>query len=325
MSLQASKQFMEQNDHFLVVSHVQPDGDAASSTCAVGLMLTALNKRFVMMNEEKLPTKFNYLAGYEQVKIYNELSPEEQVETKYKYVIAVDCADFSRIGRVSELFAPDVQILNIDHHATNNFYGTVNLIDEQAAATAEVLYNLLLHLNMPLNSQLAHCFYTGLLTDTGGFRYANTTAQVMQIAAHLLQHEVDANDLADRLLEKVTMGHVELLRKALNRLSFAYDNKVCWLSITLEDMELCAATNEDLEGIVNYPRNIMGVEVGIFFRELANNKVKASFRSLGAVDVAAFAATYGGGGHKLAAGATIEGTLPEVIAQVTASLEHILP
>lgn len=313
----ASKQFLEQHDHFLVVSHVMPDGDAASSTCAVGLILKALNKTYTMMNEHDIPRKLSYLPGYEQINIYS----ERAFPHLFDAVIAVDCADYSRIGNVATLFAPDVKLLNIDHHATNNHYGQLNLINTEAASTTEVLFDLIEYMNMDWTPELAECIYTGLLTDTGGFRYANTTSKVMRIASELLKHGVDAHVLADHLLEKVSMSHVEILGRALQRLSFADRNRLSWLSVSLEDMAAASATNEDLEGIVNYPRNIEGVEVGIFFKELLNNEVKVSLRSTGTIDVASFAQQFGGGGHRLAAGVTISGSLDDVIDRVTDALK----
>lgn len=316
----ASKQFIQQHDHFLVVSHVNPDGDAASSTCAVGLLLQALHKNYTMVNEHVLPRKLSYLPGYEQIKVFSEASFPHVFDA----VIAVDCADYSRIGKVESLFAPDVKLLNIDHHATNNSYGQVNLINTDAASTTEVLFDLINYMELDWTQQLAECIYTGLLTDTGGFRYANTSARVMGLASELIKHGVDAHVLADHLLEKVSMSHVQILGKALNRLSFSDSKQLSWLSVTLEDMETTSATNEDLEGLVNYPRNIEGVEVGMFFKELVHDEVKVSFRSTGKVDVASFAQQFGGGGHRLAAGVTIQGALDDVIARVTHALKEQL-
>lgn len=312
------EQFMTEHDHFLVVSHVQPDGDAVGSTCAVGLILEHLGKQYVMMNEEGVPSKFQLLQGASSIQSL----PSDGDKAKFKHVIAVDCADHTRIGRVSQCFAPDVHMVNIDHHATNNLYGNINIVDPTAASTTEVLFDLIQHMKIPLTLELATCIYTGLLTDTGGFRYANTSEKVMQIAAELIKQGVNANRLADLLLETLTIPHINLLKRALNRLEFAHQQQISWLSVTAEDIAACGASNADFEGIVNYPRNIEGVEVGLFFRQQTNEQVKVSFRSQGQVDVAQFAQTFGGGGHSLASGATIEGSLDEVIKRVISALEQ---
>lgn len=317
----AAQQFIETHDQFLVVSHVQPDGDAASSTCAIGWILRQYNKQFIMINEDPIPEKFKFLWGYDQVHQY---SKDDKEVTKYKYVIAIDCADYSRIGKVSEKFDDDVQILNIDHHPTNDGYGTINLVKEDSAATAEILYDLIEQMKLPWNVDIAKCIYTGLVTDTGGFRYANTTPKVLEIAAALLHIGVNANEMAEVLLEKMKPKQISLLKIALNSLSFSHNKQISWVSITKQDLENIQASGEDMEGIVNYPRNIEGVEVGMFFKEMEENIVKVSFRSLGKVNVAALSQVFGGGGHVLASGATIEGSLKDVIQRVVSKVEEAL-
>jgi phosphoesterase RecJ-like protein len=311
--LAAAKQFIMSNDDFLVVSHIDPDGDAASSTLAISWMLKQLNKKFTMINEGNTPGKFDFLWGFEGIIDYSKAAPSRVFE----HVISVDCADFSRIGKVKALFSASTEILNIDHHRTNDYYGAFQLIKEDAAATAEVLYDLANELQMGWSTELGNSIYTGLLTDTGGFRYANTTPKVMRIAAEMLQLGVDGNDLADRLLEKLTLSHIILLQRTLSTLAFTDDKKISWVSVTLQDINEAKASNEDLEGLVNYPRNIESVEVGILFKEVEVNKYKVSMRSAGIADVALIAKSFGGGGHYRAAGCTIQGNLQEIIAMVT--------
>jgi phosphoesterase RecJ-like protein len=310
--LAAAKQFILSNDDFLVVSHIDPDGDAASSTLAISWMLKQLNKKFTMINEGNTPGKFNFLWGFDGIIDYSKAAPLRIFE----HVISVDCADFSRMGKVKSLFSPTTQILNIDHHRTNDYYGAYQLIKEAAAATAEVLYDLAMELNINWSTELGNSIYTGLLTDTGGFRYSNTTPKVMRIAAEMLQLGVDGNDLADRLLEKLTYSHIILLQKALATLAFSRDKRISWVSVTLQDIAEAGASNEDLEGLVNYPRNIEGVEVGILFKEVEADKYKVSMRSAGIADVALIAKSFGGGGHFRAAGCTILGELHDIITKV---------
>lgn len=315
-----AQQFIEQHDNFLVVSHVSPDGDAASSTSAMGWMLKQLNKSFTMINEGKMPDKFRYLWRNDQVIDYS----SSTLNASYKHVITVDCADYERIGKVQELFSNDVVLLNIDHHPTNDYFGAVNLIKDDAAATAELLYDLCEKLQIPWHEDLAICIYTGLMTDTGGFRYSNTTPKVMQIAAKLLQHGVNGHQLAEDLLEKLTMSHILLLKIALSSLTFSLNHKVGWICVTNEDIEKTQASHEDLEGLVNYPRNIEGVEVGLLFKEVDKITIKVSFRSAGRVDVSLIAKELGGGGHMRASGCTVVGPMDQVILQVLALIERVL-
>lgn len=319
-SLKDAQAFIEAHDDFLVVSHVQPDGDAASSTCAVGYLLHQLNKTYTLANEGKLPAKFSYLWGFPMVQQLDQLPADK----KFKHVIAVDCADFTRIGQIKNHFAPDYELLNIDHHPTNDKYGRCNLIDEQAAATAEVLYDLIENGPYTWDRHLAACIYTGLLTDTGGFRYANTSPKVMEIASHLLSYGIDANQMAEDLLEKLTMPHIYLLKAALNSLQFSVDQRISWITISERDMVAAQAANEDLEGLVNYPRNIEGVQVGILFKQVNEQTIKVSFRSDGQVNVAEVAQHFQGGGHHRAAGATLHVSLNEAVSAVLAQLQKVM-
>ncbi|MFE5319555.1 bifunctional oligoribonuclease/PAP phosphatase NrnA [Paenibacillus sp. NPDC056579] len=313
--LEQAAQFIRSNDHFLVVSHVQPDGDAAGSTYAVAWMLQSLGKTFTLINEGPIPDKFIYMAADRHSVVHYEADPGS-VTQRYTRVISVDCADYSRIGSVHKLFAEDVQLLNIDHHATNDRFGSSNLVLEQAAATVEVLYDLCVHMEIPFTHELNVCIYSGLLTDTGGFRYANTTPKVMQIAADMLNRGVKGHELAERLLEKLSYPQISLIKTSLSTLSFAHSNRVAWLSVTLNDVKASGASNEDLDGLVNYPRNIEGVEVGVLFKERGEGIVKVSLRSNGRADVAKVAKSFGGGGHVRAAGCAVQGTPEEAIERV---------
>lgn len=310
--LKAAHDFILQHDDFLVVSHVQPDGDAASSTVAVGWLLTRLNKTYSMINEGAIPKKLNSLWSIDQVINYSVSAPDRT----YSAIICVDCADYARTGKVKALFAEDALMLNIDHHPTNDAFGTVNLIKTDAAATAEILFDLLHTFDLKWDVDVATAVYTGILTDTGGFRYSNTTPKVMSIASELLAHGVKGNELAEYLLEHMTMPHVLLLKKALSRLSFAEQSQIAWVYVTPEDMAETGAASDDLEGLVNVPRNIEGVEVGILFKQVDETAVKVSLRSGSKVNVAEVAQSFGGGGHVRAAGCKVAGPLEDVINHV---------
>lgn len=311
-SLQQTRKFLLEHDDYLVVSHVQPDGDAVSSTLAVGWLLSCLGKKYTMLNEGPIPQRMKYLwhAG----EIVN--LAEGELPRQYSNVICVDCADFQRVGLTQRYFANDALIVNIDHHPTNNGYGFVTLIKPDAAATAEILFDLLKTFQVEWNLDIATAIYTGLLTDTGGFRYTNTSPKVMAAVSELLAMGVNGPELAENLLEEMTLAQVKVLNRALSTLQLSPEGDIAWVYVTQQDMLDCGAANEDLEGIVNYPRNIRGVEVGILFKVINEKAVKASLRSAGKVDVAALAQGFGGGGHTRAAGARIDGTLDEAISRV---------
>ncbi|OYD09484.1 DHH family phosphoesterase [Paludifilum halophilum] len=314
--------FVLDNDEFLVVSHLHPDGDAIGSTLAVGFILKALGKRYVMVNESPVPQKFRFLPGVEDI-----LSPEEVQarEKPFRRAIAVDAADADRMGITWNLLGSDADILNIDHHPTNDRFGTVNVIDSDAAATAEILCLWADRLQVTWDRDLASCLYTGLLTDTGGFRYSNTTPKVMALASRLLRCGVDASGIADRALETMTREQIALVRRALDSLSFSEDGRIGWMWLKREDFQETGADEEELDGIVNYARNVVGVDVGILFRETEEGTVKASFRSREMVDVGKLAQSFGGGGHARAAGCSLsesgEKVERAVLEQVTRALQ----
>ncbi|WP_426447019.1 DHH family phosphoesterase [Paenibacillus sp. S-38] len=312
-SLRATAEYIREGDEFLVVSHMQPDGDAAGSTFAAAWILQALNKSYTLINEGPMPEKYMYMAaGVGAIQAYDRNPPER----KFERVISVDCADFGRIGRVSECLSPQATLLNIDHHATNDLFGSVNLVRPDAAATVEVLYDLVQELGLSMPDGLCTCIYSGLLTDTGGFRYSNTTPKVLGIAADLLGRGVKGHELAERLLETMTYGQVSLLKRSLNTLSFSGDKRIAWLTVTSQDREATGASSDDMDGLVNYARNVEGVEVGMLFKEKEPGVIKVSLRSGGAADVAAIAQTFGGGGHVKAAGCTFRGTMQEAVDAV---------
>ncbi|MFC5702087.1 bifunctional oligoribonuclease/PAP phosphatase NrnA [Cohnella faecalis] len=320
-SLQDTVSYIRERDDFLVVSHVQPDGDAISSTVAVGWLLDKLGKSFVMINEGPVPSRLHFLWRSSDIVT---LAEGVEPETKYRNVICVDCADYSRVGKTTAWFADDAELLNIDHHPTNDGFGLVNLLKFDAAATAEILYELIGHFGISLDEDVANAIYTGILTDTGGFRYSNTSPFVMAIASRLLEAGAKGQELAENLLERMSLGQMLMIQRGLARLSFSEDKRIGWLWVTNEDLEETGASNEDLEGLVNYPRNIEGVEVGILFKENGTKSVKVSLRSAGTVNVAALAQQFGGGGHVRAAGCRLTEPLPAVIEQVVEAVRKAL-
>ncbi|MBB3152063.1 phosphoesterase RecJ-like protein [Paenibacillus endophyticus] len=318
--LDAALAFMRTYDDFLVVSHVQPDGDAISSTVVIGWLLEKLGKTFILINESELPSRLSFLNQFDSIIHYKNAIPER----KFDAVISIDCADFKRIGEVSSSFAPDAKLLNIDHHPTNNGFGTVNVIRAEAAATVEILFDLIERAGIACDLDCGTAIYTGLLTDTGGFRYSNTSPRVMEIASQLLALGVSGNELADHLLEKMTRAKLKLLQLALNRLTFSDNQEIGWVYIGKDDLRETGAVPEDLEGIVNYALNVDGVEVGILFKETEDGAVKASIRSAGKANVAAIAQQFGGGGHVRAAGCRLEGSLPTSIAVLVEAVRKAL-
>jgi len=307
--------FIKNNDQFLVVSHINPDGDTISSTLAMALILQGLGKTFTIANEDQLPSKFNFLPLYEKFKIISDINH------KFSNVITLDVADQKRTGDISQLIDENSTILNIDHHPTNDDFGDINVVLSSAAATAEVMYDLIKQMNFDLNQEIATCIYTGLLTDTGGFRYSNTTAKVMRIASELLEYDISPGFIAEIALETITLDYIKILKIALEHLEIVEKGHIAWTYLTLENLESTGALSADTEGVVNYTRNIDGVEVGIFFKQTTADGVKVSLRSKRHVDVGLIAKKFGGGGHARAAGFSYNGNIDDVKKQLLLMLK----
>ncbi|TCP58873.1 phosphoesterase RecJ-like protein [Tumebacillus sp. BK434] len=302
--------FFQSHDNLLLLVHERPDGDALGSVLGAAHLLHQLGKTVTLVNDDPIPDKFKFLPLADRFQL-----PEE-VEGTFHNVISFDCGDRKRLGRSGQLVAEGANLLNVDHHVTNDRFGTENLVDLDAAATCQIVFKIAQQLGMELDLDTATCLYTGLVTDTGGFRYSNTTEEVLLIAANLLTAGVSPYNIVDRVMETMTWPQVLLIRAALDTLGRDDSGRIAWVTITRDMLETAGGCEEDVEGLVNYPRNVEGVEVGISFREGLPGKVKVSFRSKYVVDVGAIALEFGGGGHARAAGCTVDGDVETVKSQV---------
>jgi bifunctional oligoribonuclease and PAP phosphatase NrnA len=318
-SVLAVAERIKEGDDYLIVTHERPDGDALGSALATAHMLQEMGKQWRFMVAEPMPIRFSYLPGFGRA-VVKTAQPDRQ----FRHVIAVDCADMARFPELTAYMAADSEVINIDHHRTNPRYGVAALVDEHAAATCELLYHVAMALSVPLQQDLATCLYTGLLTDTGGFSLPNTTREVLQIAAALLESGVKPYDVAEPALESRTWEQMRLMQLALNNLTVSADGRYAALYVTRGMLEGAGATDDDAEGLVGFARSIDTVEVGILFRETPDERVKVSLRSKRLVDVAQIAQAFGGGGHIRAAGCTLSGPLDEAIDQVILKVEEAL-
>jgi phosphoesterase RecJ-like protein len=303
--LEDAADFLKKNDRFLVINHVNPDGDATGSLLAMGHILKALGKQFVLANEGHTPNKFSFLPLSEQI-VNLDQHPLEQT---YSSVIVLDCGDAERMGKVREYITSGALLLNIDHHPTNDGFGTTNLIRTEACATAEILFDLVQCLDIQPDQAMAACLYTGLLTDTGGFRYANTNAEVLEKAGQLLQTGVSPSDVAEKCMESITVSYIKLLQQVLPTLRLDYAGQVASLTVSLESIERSQVNADETDGLIGFARNIEGVEVGLLYKQVDETTVKVSLRSKSTIDVARIAKELGGGGHVRASGCTIVGGL----------------
>ena len=298
----------------VVLSHVRPDGDAFGSQLALALSLRELGKQVTVWAEEGLLEKYSFMPGGQML-----VPPPAEPQT-FDLAVALDTAVQNRLGLALDAVRADTWI-NIDHHPTNPRYGDLVYIDATAPATGQILFELLSAADLPMNVDIAENLFVAISTDTGSFQYPNTTARTFEIGAELLKCGVNVGRVSQLLYENYPRRRIELLRELLGTMRFEADGRVASFSLSLATAKRLGALPEDNEGLIDHIRAVEGVVVAVFFEELLEGKVRVSMRSKSeAADVAAICQRFGGGGHKLAAGARVRGTLAEVEQRVMTAI-----
>ncbi|MFZ3072244.1 MAG: bifunctional oligoribonuclease/PAP phosphatase NrnA [Thermodesulfobacteriota bacterium] len=303
---------------FVVVSHVNPEGDAVGSLLGMYLGLKAMGKEAVAYLEDNVPAPYGFLPGSSD--IVHTLDGVKDIDC----TIAVDCGQADRLGDKFSSFKEKGVFLNIDHHVTNDNYGDVNLVVPEAAAAGEIVYDVLKAAGAGITKDIAINLYTAIHTDTGSFRYDCSTPEAFRKAGELVAAGASPWDISVKVYENYPAERFKLLGTTLLTLEFRDENRIAIVNVTLEAIKSSGGTKDMTDGFVNYARAIEGVEVGALFREVKNGEYKASLRSKGRIDVSGVAGLFNGGGHAHAAGFSIKGTLLEVKAKVVAELEKAL-
>jgi phosphoesterase RecJ-like protein len=314
-SLAALQKLCAHQERFLVISHVRPDGDAYGSTLGLALCLQAMGKDVQTVNSDGLSPLFEFLPGSKGL-LATHPAPEPD-----RLIISVDCADLKRLGPVFDQWQrlPDV---NIDHHVSNSGFAKLNLIDAKSPATAQVLYEIFSALKWTLTPDVAANLYVGIMTDTGNFRYRQTTVQTFEVAAKLVAAGADPTSLAESCYQSFRAERLLLIAEVFKAIHFTNHNRVAWFGITPEMYERSGAIPDETEGLIEYLQAVKTVEVAFLLEALPGGLTRASMRSRGKVDVQKICQEFAGGGHRLAAGlrtkldpATLEKKLLESIAK----------
>ena len=306
-----------EKDRFLIACHENPEGDAIGSQLALALALRKMGKTATVLNADPVPGNLAFLPGADSV-VY------EEDGSRYEVAVVVDCGSSERTGRVqAELCKPPV-LVNIDHHRTNGGCGNYCLVDPEAAATGMLIYRILAAMNVEIDSDIAVNIYVAILTDTGSFHYANTSPEAFHIAGEMVRRGIDPWGVAEQVYETQSADRLRLLGRVLGSLEIAAGGKIAAVTTTKKDLADFSARKDFLEGFINYPRSVIGVEVAVAFREEDAGEIRVSFRSKGRVDVSAICQAFGGGGHRNAAGCIMRGPLDEVKRKVYGALEAAL-
>lgn len=306
-----------------ITTHINADGDAAGSVAALGLLLPQLGIEVRIVNPTPWPTTFAFLLNGE---LRDHSARGTAALTGVDALIALDVSDMKRLGQLADTVRGlKVPRIVIDHHVpTDEPAGELLLDDTAACATGELVYDFAIELGLAITPEVAQALYCAILTDTGGFRYSNTSPRCHAVAAALLRIGVDPEAMYRRIYASVSPGRLHLLRDALNSLGVDEAHGISWICVTADALERYEVSPEDLDGIVEHPRSIAGTRLALFFRDLGYGKVKVSFRSTGDVDVNVFARQFGGGGHAKASGALIPGTLEQVRDRVVEAARHFV-
>lgn len=291
----------------LVTSHMRPDGDALGSTLAFAIHLEGLGKQPVCWNEDGVPEKFRYLPGWERITMPPSL-PE-----KFDVVVALDNSTKKRLGTPSDSIAEGALWINIDHHVSNERYGDLNFIDPTAPATGQILYEFFQSTGAPLGGGIAENLFAAISTDTGSFQYRGTDARTFTAAGALVAAGVDVAGLSLEMYDRQPRRRLDLLRHALNSAEFSCGDRLVSFRLSMDDVARLGVLPEDNEGIIDHLRAVDGVVCAVFYEELGDGKIRVSARSKDPrVDVCRVCQLFSGGGHPLAAGARVPGTLDDV-------------
>ncbi len=294
-------------ENILVASHMRPDGDALGSTIALALWLKAKGKNVTAWNEEGVTQKFRYLPAHEIV------TEPDVTPRAFDAVVALDNSVKNRLGTVWKSVASTKLLVNMDHHISNEGYGDLNYIDPTSPATGQILYEFFRDRSAEITPEIAGNLFAAISTDTGSFQYQGTNARTFAAGSGLIAAGVDVAKISRQMYESQPMRRLELLRYALNNAKFACDGHLASFSLPLAAVEEMGVLPEDNEGIIDHLRSVEGVVAAVFFEELPDNMVRVSSRSKDErVDVCRICKQFGGGGHPLAAGARMKGTLTAV-------------
>ena len=311
------RKIIDEGRNFLVVSHANPEGDAAGSSLALHLTLKAMGKKSALYNKDGFPKNFSFLPGFKECS-------REAPEERFDATMVVDCGDEELIGIRVTGESRFGKIINIDHHRTNTNFGDIRFIEPQASAAGEVLFHLFSEAGIGISREAAICLYTAIHTDSGSFRYANTTSETHRVVSELLKLGVKPDRVAEGLYEAIPAGRLRLMGRVFETLDFAVEGRAASTHVTLKMLEETGSKKDAVEGFINYVNSIEGVLVAVMFRETEEGFFKVSFRSRRGVDVSKIASVFGGGGHYNAAGCKLTGKLEDVKKTVYGILEKEL-
>lgn len=315
-ALEAVLKRLRRGGRTLIASHVNPDGDSVGSQLAMHDLSKRLGCKPVILSHDPLPPKYRFLANHELIATYD----RQESYSQFDLAILLEAPETSRIGDVETLLEGIPDVVNIDHHRGSHGNGAINLVDENEAAAAILVYELFQQAGESLSKDNAEELYLAIMTDTGRFRFSNTTAKVMQVSADLIAAGASPKIISEMMYSNCTENELRLLGKLISQMELYHEGQSCFL---LCDKALCEEYGTEasrMEGLVDYSLYTTGVKIGVLLRERENNLTKVSLRSNNSFDVSELARFYGGGGHRNAAGCEFEKRFDEVRMELVAQI-----
>ena len=317
-TLSQIQDLIQSEDDFLITSHIHPDGDSIASVLVLASILKQSGKRYQILLDDYVPKKFDFLSGVDEVLCVDDAS----LSYIPRVLIILDSSNLERIGRVQKVVPKNIPVINIDHHLSNESFGTLNLVNSEESSTVEIVYDLYTSMDIPFSAEVASCIYTGILCDTGRFLFPNTTSRSLAICSEMIEYGASPDTIADKLYFRMSHDTIRALASALSTLEFYFNGTVS--CIYLANGAFTGSDKVDTEGFVDFLLAIDKTEVEFLMVEKEPNLFRISFRSKNKVDVNEVAKHFGGGGHTRASGCTLNGTVGDVKQKILDVLEDYL-
>jgi len=313
MSIQQIIEQLKKSKRLLLASHMLPDGDAIGALISLGIALGEYKKSVRLYNEGPIPAVYQFLPSLHLIN--NTVGDVAEFDT----AIILDCSDLHRIGEVAAEVSKIPVLINIDHHMTNTRFGNLQLIDPSASSTAEMVYRLITQMGIPINTGIAYSIYTGIMADTGSFRFKNTTPEAFEISYKMVLSGAEPHKVAQHVYETTSLKRIKLLHMLYESIELSFNGKMSIMTLTQNMLNATGSKLEDVNGLINYAKQIENVKLAVLLYERRRSHARknesdfhVSLRSDDEVNVAAIATSFGGGGHQNAAGFDIHATLPEL-------------
>ena len=322
MSLKKVVASLKKSKSFLITTHTNMEGDALGSELAFYGILKKLGKKATIVNEDALPYGYEFLPNIDKIIKYK----DNLKEIKFDCFVALDCSDLSRTGEVYRLNTKEKPVINIDHHISNQNFGNINWVESHASSCSEMIYKLYQALRLPLDRDTAILLYTGILTDTGSFRYPNVTSFTHKVVSKLLKFNLDIPQIYKSIYENIAFPDTKLITRILPGIRQDAKGRIIWFQIKQNMLRNKKLSFDLSENILSFGRAIKDAQVVVLFKENlgVKNEIRINFRSQGKVDVNKIAQFFGGGGHKTASGATVRGKIDNVRRRVLTKIKDNL-